>query len=364
MYPPPGPMYPPPMMMPPPGFFRPQKSFARVIFTTLASIIFGLSLTINIYMLFFSGIGSNFGLSSGHGITQTTVVDGDSHEKIAVIPVTGMILDGTAERFKQMLALAEKDANVKAIVIDVDTPGGAVTPSDEINARINKFRKDNPKRPVVVTMGGMATSGGYYVSCAADYIFAQPTTLTGNIGVILPRYNVSKLAKAYGVEESTITAPPDGFKNAGSPFAPINQKDTQYLQGLIDNAYAKFKGVVTAGRQGKLNGGSSAIDAIADGEVYPADKALALGLVDQIGYETDAYDKAAQLAGLNNKMVVKFNKQQSLLDLLGGIDGKSNLSAKPDGNGGVTINGINVNIDAAFLDELSRPRLMYLWRGQ
>jgi protease-4 len=353
-------MYPPPMMMPPPGFFKPQRSFARVIFTTLASIIFGLSLTANLYMLFFSGLGSNLGFSQSKGITQTVVVEGDTHQKIAVIPVTGVIMDGTAEKFKQMLTLAEKDTNVKAIVIDVDTPGGAVTPSDEINASITRFRKDNPGRPVVVTMGGMATSGGYYVSCAADYIFAQPTTLTGNIGVILPRYNFSKLAQSYGVEESTITAPLNGFKNAGSPFAPITEKDTQYLQTLIDNAYGKFTGVVLSGRQGKLKG---SITNIADGEVYPADKALALGLVDQLGYESDAYDKAAKLANLTNKHVVKYNKVQTLMDLLGGMEGKSNLSATHN-NGGVTINGVNVNIDAALLDELSRPRLMYLWRGQ
>lgn len=362
MYPPPpGPMYPPPMMMPPPGFFKPQRSFARVIFTTLATIILGVSLTINLYMLFFAGLGSNLGLSSSQGIVQTVLVAGDSQQKIAVIPISGVIGEATAERFNQMLALAEKDTSVKAIVIDVDTPGGAVTPSDEISARITRFRNDNPNRPVVVTMGGMATSGGYYVSCASQYIFAQPTTLTGNIGVILPRYNFSKLAQAYGVEESTITAPVNGFKNAGSPFSPATEKDTKYLQGLIDNAYGKFKKVVSDGRKGKLNG---KIDQIADGAVYPADQALALGLVDELGYANDAYDKAAQLANLTNKHVVKYSKQQGLLDLLGGMEGKNNLSTAKAGNGNVTINGVNVNIDAAMLDEISRPRLMYLWRGQ
>ena len=361
MYPPPpAPMYPPPMMMPPPGFFKPQRSFARVIFTTLATVILGLSLTLNLYTFFFSGIGSSLGFPRAQGITQTVVVEGDTHQKIAVIPVTGIIMEGTAEKFNLMLTLAEKDSNVKAIVIDVDTPGGAVTPSDEINARITRFRKDNPNRPVVVTMGGMATSGGYYVSCAADYIFAQPTTLTGNIGVILPRYNFSKLAQAYGVEEVTVTAPEHGFKNAGSSFAPITERDTKYYQGLIDNAYDKFTTVVSNGRKGKLNG---KIEDIADGAVYPADKALALGLIDQLGYDTDAYDKAAKLANLSYKHVVKYSKPQTLMDLFGGLEGKSNLSAK-SANGGVTINGVNVNIDAALLDELSRPRLMYLWRGQ
>lgn len=348
-------------MMMPPAFYKPKRSFARVIFTTLASVILGLSITLNFYFMAAAGISSMFSMSPSAEVTQTVLVEGATNEKVAVIPLSGIITDATAEKFNQIISLVEKDANVKAIVIDIDTPGGSVTPSDEINARIARFRKQNPKRPIVVAMGGMATSGGYYISCAADYIFAQPTTLTGNIGVILPRVNFSKLAKSYGVEESTLTSPPDGFKNAGSPLAPVTDKDNKYWQALIDNAYARFKTVVSDGRKGKLTG---KIEQIADGEVYPADKALALGLVDELGYKSDAYDKAAKLANLTNKHVVKYSRPPSgIFDLLSGTEGKSNLSSSPH-NGNMTINGVNVNIDAKSLDELSRPRLMYLWRGQ
>ncbi len=353
-------MYPPPMMMPP-GMFRPQRSFARIVFTTLATAVFGLSITLNLYLLAFSALGSGF--SRSQGIEQSVVVEGDVKEKIAVIPVTGMILANTADRFNQILNAAEKDPTVKAIVIDVDTPGGAVSPSDEIHARILRFRQQNPTRPVVVTMRGLATSGGYYISCAADYVFAQQTTLTGNIGVIMPRYNYSKLAQSYGVEEVTVAAPPNGFKNAGSPFAPVSEQDNQYLQGLIDDAYGKFKMVVNNGRKGKL---TAKIDDIANGKVYSATEAKALGLVDQLGYATDAYDKAAALAHLSNKHVVKYSKPQGFLDaLLGGSESSSSaLPGRSAAGGGTTINGINVNVDASLLDELNRPRLMYLWRGQ
>src|SRR3954452_18538723 len=179
MYPPPpGPMYPPPMFFPP-GMFKPQRSFARIIFTTLATAIFGLSITLNLYLLAFSVFSSGLGHSAG--IEQTVLVEGDPKEKVAVIPVTGMILTNTADRFNQMLTAAEKDSAVKAIVVEVDTPGGAVTPSDEIHARILRFRQQFPNRPVVISMGGLATSGGYYISCAGQYVFAQRTTLTGNI---------------------------------------------------------------------------------------------------------------------------------------------------------------------------------------
>lgn len=357
-YPPP-PMYPPPMMMPPmmmpPGMMRPRRSFAGIIFGAIATTIVGISVTLNLYLLFTLGLSGG-----GDKVIQKVLVEGDLRQKIAVIPIDGMILSGTAERFDQILTAAEKDDAVKAIVIDVDTPGGAVTPSDEIHARIQRFRKSNPGRPVVVTMRGLATSGGYYIACAGEYVFAQQTTLTGNIGVIMPRYNVSKLAKAYGVEEVTVTAPPNGFKNAGSMFAPVDEKDNKYLQGLIQNAFEKFKGVVSAGRQGKLK---DSIDRIADGKVYSADEALKLGLVDNLGYANDAYDKAASMAQLTNKHVVKYTKKPpfNVLGLLGDSESKSNVSA---GSGGVTINGVNVNVDGNLVDELSRPRLLYLWRGQ
>jgi protease-4 len=367
MYPPPGGpmMYPPPMFIPP-GMFKPQRSFARTIFTTLATAVFGLSITLNLYLLAFSALGSGF--THSQGVEQTVLVEGDPKEKIAVIPVSGMILTNTAERFNAMLTAAEKDPHVKAIVIDVDTPGGAVTPSDEIHARILRFRQQNPNRPVVVTMGGLATSGGYYVACAGQYVFAQQTTLTGNIGVILPRYNFSKLAKSYGVEEVTVTAPANGFKNAGSSLAPIDEKDNQYFQGLIDDAYGNFKTAVKTGRSGKLVG---KIEDIANGKVYTAAEALNLGLVDQLGYATDAYDKAASMANLSNKHVVKYNKPQGFFETL--LGGESNANVPPRGAGGgggtimtttTTINGINVNVDANLLDDLNRPRLMYLWRGQ
>src|SRR4051812_48407016 len=110
MYPP-GPMFPPPMMMPPPGFFRPQRSFARAIFTTLATAILGLSITLNVYLLAFSNIGGVFG-GGGQGITETVLVDGALDEKVVVIPISGVIMRPAADRFDQMLTAAEKDHNV------------------------------------------------------------------------------------------------------------------------------------------------------------------------------------------------------------------------------------------------------------
>jgi protease-4 len=347
-------------MMFPPGLFAPRRSFARMVFTTLATAVFGVSITINLYLLAYSAFSGGMSVSSSEGVERTVLVAGDAKETVAVIPVSGMILSRTADRFEQLISAVEKDSNVKALVLDIDTPGGGVTASDEIHARIERFRKSFPNKPVVVSMGGLATSGGYYIACTGDYVFAQPTTLTGNIGVILPRYNFSKLANSYGIEEVTVSAPEGGFKNAGSPFAPIDQKDNKYLQGLIDDAYGRFKDVVNTGRKGKL---TDKIDKIANGKVYTAHEAKSLGLVDDLGYSTDAYDKAAALAHLSNKQVVKYDRQPGLLESLVGGQTKSGLPERSAG-GGTTINGINVNVGSDLLDELNRPRLMYLWRGQ
>jgi len=355
MYAPPPP--PPMMMMPPPAFYPPpppqqRGSFARVIFTTLATSIFGLSIAANIYLLILTG----FLGGSGESARTTTLISGDIKQKIAVVPVTGVIDEGTAERFEKTMKRLENDENVKALVLDIDTPGGGVSASDEIYARVLKF-KEIKHIPVVVTMGSMAASGGYYISCSADKIVAQRTTITGSIGVLMPRYDLSKLGEKYGVADDSIHSTGATYKTVGSPLKPMSADERQYLVSLIDDAFATFKDVVTKGRGTSLK---RPIDEIANGKAYSASEALQMGLVDQLGYRNDAYDLAASLAHLNNKHVVKYEPIQSFLEALGANDSKYS-GGLPSANSG----GININVDTAHvLQELTTPRLMYLWRGQ
>ncbi|MEZ0264571.1 MAG: signal peptide peptidase SppA [Phycisphaerae bacterium] len=347
-------MMPPPGMFPP-GMFKPKRSAGRVFLTVMVSILLSGSIILNVYLGAALGISSGLGLSGGQQIIKTTLAEGDKSQKIAVVPVKGVILDGTSNKFDAAMTLVEKDDTIKALVLEIETPGGGVTPSDEMYKRVLRFRQNRPGVPVVVTMGQLATSGGYYVSCAATHVVAQPSTLTGNIGVLMPRYNVAKLAEKYGVEEVTITAPQKGFKNAGSMLSPVKPEETKYLQSLIDEMYANFKAVVVSGRGTKLVG---KIDDIADGKVYTAKQALAAGLVDEIGYADDALRHAAKAAGLGKPMVVRYApRPPSFLEALGGADAKS-------GAGGVTVNGVNVNVDAGFIEQLGTPRPMYMWRGQ
>jgi protease-4 len=355
--PPPG--APPMMMMPPPMFYPPpprERSFARGIFTTLAMSIFGLSIALNIYLLFATAL-----MSGSKHVRQEAISEGNLNEEIAVVPVSGVIRGETSKEFDRLVTQVEKDSNVKALILDIDTPGGEVGASDEIYQRILKFKAEKAKAgltaPVIATMGSLATSGGYYVSCAADYIVAQPTTLTGNIGVIMPRYNVSKLCEKWGIEETTIASTGATFKNAGSMFQPEKPEDRAYIQNLIDQTFTQFKTVVTTGRGTNLKG---TIDSIANCKVYTASDAAKLGLIDKIGYMSDAITKAAKMAGLSKEHVVRYEQPPSLFDVLGA---KSNVAA-PGANGGVAINGVNVTLDPKVIQEFTTPRMMYLWRGE
>jgi len=207
--------------------------------------------------------------------------------------------------------------------------------------------------PVVVTMGGLAASGGYYISCASDYIFAQPTTLTGNIGVLMPRFNVSKLMDKWGVEETTITSKGATYKNAGSMFKPANEKDEQYIQDLADKAFDQFKAVVVSGR--KLT--KMEVDKVADGRILIAEDAKKARLVDEIGYTEDACSYLATKLGIGKKAtVVRYQDPPGILNLL---SSKSALPQRSETN--ININGVHV--DGKGLMELMTPRLMYLWRG-
>ncbi len=349
--PPPGmqPMPPMPPMMPP-MFMQPpvrERSFARAIFMTLATTIFGLSLAANVYLLLFSGL-----MSGGMSARQNIVVEGDPLERVAIIPVNGVIMTEAAQQFERFMRMAEEDANVKAVVLEIDSPGGTVTASDEIHHRIMAFKKNRPGVPVVSTMGSLAASGGYYIACATDYVFAQPTTMTGNIGVLFPRYNVSKLADKWGVEETTLESTGADFKNAGSMFKPEDPKDVAYFQTIIDKSFMQFKNVVKTGREGKL---TQPLEEIANGKIYLGPDALALGLIDKIGYLEDAYGHAAQ--GLKKPHVVRYANPPSLLDALSVKSNVGAVSASAQ-------SGINVQLDWKRLQELTTPRMLYLWRGE
>jgi protease-4 len=353
MMPPSFPGGPPPWYPGPPQPPRRRGGALRTLLTVIGVLVLLVSIITNVALIGHDAIAGGLGAA---GVRETTLISGDSDQKVALIPIVNeMILESHAQLLDKMLEAAEKDASVKAVVLQIDTPGGAVTPSDEMNQRILTFKKRKPI-PVVVTMGSLAASGGYYTACAADYLFAEPTTITGSIGVLMPRYNFAKLADKYGVEDISIHATGSPYKTAGSPLKPPTTQETEYLVGLIDADYTRFKQVVVAGRGSKL---TQPITEIANGKAYTADEALKLGLVDAIGYPADAAAYAATAAKLSKMTLVKYDAPPTLLELF-----SSSAASLPPAKaaGGLQINGVQIN--AASIDSLLTPQLLYMWRGE
>jgi protease-4 len=351
MYPPP-PMMPPPMMMMPPPFMQPpprRGGVGRALVWVFVLMLLGLSVLCNVLLLGGRAVGS------GDGTIHQTVSEGSSDQQIAVVPMVGVIDSGMAQQVDKFLDQAQKEASVKAVILQIDSPGGTVTASDEIYARILRFKQDK-KVPVIVSMGSLATSGGYYAACAGDYLFAQETTLTGNIGVLMPRFNFSKLMEKYGVEENTIVSEGAKYKNAGSTFSPDTPEATKYLQGIANSMFARFKAVVKAGRGSKI----TSIDSVADGRAFTAQEAKSNGLIDSIGYLGDAIAYAKKSASLSNPSVVRYSRPPSLFDIFGASSNVPGTHA----SGGTTVNGVNVSFDRKLIDELMTPRVLYLWRGE
>ena len=255
----------------------------------------------------------------GHGISEIYHSRSeDADEKIAVIKATGVLADSNGFVKRQINRIRD-DENVKAIVLRVNSPGGTITASDFIYHHLNKL-KDDRELPVVVSMGGIAASGGYYISMAVgnteDSIFAEPTTTTGSIGVIVPHYDLSGLLADYNVKNDSIVSHPR--KNMLSMTKAVSEEDRAIMQDYVNQSFERFKKIVRSGRP-KFQEDPAALDNLATGEVFTAEKALASGLVDQIGFIEDAIERAAELAGLDAEetRVVTYTQPVSLTESLG-----------------------------------------------
>jgi protease IV len=187
---------------------------------------------------------------------------------------------------------------VKAIVVRVDSPGGAVAPTQEIFAEIQRSKK---KKPFIASMGSIAASGGYYIAAACDKIVANPGTLTGSIGVIMQMSNVEELMKKIGVKGYNVKS--GANKDIGSPFQPLSPEGKEILQSLVDNVHSQFVAAVAQGRG--LD--EARVRKLADGRIYSGAQAKDLGLVDQFGTLEDAIDLAARRGGIAGEPAVYYS---------------------------------------------------------
>ncbi len=267
-----------------------------------------------------AGLGN---LSSGEPRLSEKRVSGPwmARHKVAVITIEGAIMDGEGYPRRQIDQDREDD-QVKWIVLRVVSPGGSVSASDYIYHHLRQLREDR-EIPLVVSMGSLAASGGYYVSMAAgdqkDVIFAEPTTFTGSIGVIIPHFNVAGLMEEWKVESDSIVSHP--LKEAGTLTKKLNDQERAIFQALVDDGFSRFKQVVRYGRPA-LAADEAALDAIATGQVFTAKQALENGLVDREGFVEDAIDRAIELANLDQEQVrvIEYQPQHGIFEevFLGG----------------------------------------------
>jgi protease IV len=236
--------------------------------------------------------------------------------RVAIIEAKGVIgendngVDGDA--IVKLLRKYEKDDDIKAIVLRVDSPGGAVAPSQDI---YDQVKKTKAKKKIVVSMSNLAASGGYYISAAADKIYAQPGTLTGSIGVIFMHFNVRGLLDWAHVEETTLKS--GKYKDALSPFRSISETDREEIQGISDDIYGQFVHAVAEGRGMQ----DEDVRKIAEGRIYTGRRAKELHLVDELGGLDDAIAAAWILAGQQGEPKVQRMPRKSrfvLTDLMKG----------------------------------------------
>lgn len=268
---------------------------------------------------------------------------------VAIIPVRGVIDERQADLIRVFTDDVLGRSSVRAVVLRVDSPGGGIAPSDQIWYEVERIRAAGI--PVVASYGGLAASGGYYVSCSTDHIVAEPTCITGSIGVIAQTFVLKGLFDKVGIEPVTIMATDSPNKDVGNPFRAWTEQDQAAFLELLDSAYAIFTQRVRDGRGGAI-ADPQQIDEIADGSIYTADEALRLGLIDSIGYLDDAITQAETLARLpaGRATVIYMREPAPLVTELFGA--RSPLASKI----------ASADDLRSLAAELSAPRAMYLMR--
>eukprot|EP00752_Nemacystus_decipiens_P015901 g14209.t1 len=245
--------------------------------------------------------------------TVVEPAEGRTKDQVAVIDVTGMIVnsrvpgllsdgENPVSVFHEQLRHAAKSKYVKAIVLRLNTPGGAVAASDMMYREMLDFKKQTGK-PVVVVMMDVAASGGYYIACAGDYLIAYPSTVTASIGVIFQTLSLKPALSSIGIQAEAITSGPN--KDAGSPLSELTDGHRAVYREMVDTFYADFTGIVRAARPGITD---SDFEEVTDGRVVTGRRAFEVGLVDALGGLDDGFAKAKALAGIRDASLIRYDR--------------------------------------------------------
>jgi protease-4 len=271
--------------------------------------------------------------SGGPKLEEVVTEDNDASDKIAIIEVRGIITGQALDQggynivdlIKAQLNRAKEDSKVKAVILKVDSPGGEVLASDDINGLLSDFQKRSPK-PVVASMGSLAASGGYYVSVPCRWIVANKLTITGSIGVIMSSWNYRGLMDKVGLLPQTFKSGKykDMLSGSRKP-EDITQEEKDMVQSLINDTYGRFKTVVQEGRDRAYGQNKSSKDKgrelddhwtdYADGRVLSGDEAYKLGFVDELGNFDVAVKRARTIAGISEANLVEYQQRLDISDI-------------------------------------------------
>lgn len=321
----------------------------------IAAVLFFVSIAVGAATTLFTADTENIidELFASESAFYEEVIEGDDYTNvIAVFDVEGTIQDtGEASllssatynhrAFMDKLKMAEENDDIKGIILRVNSPGGGVVESAEIHDKILDIKK--VKKPVYVSMGSMAASGGYYISAPADKIYASPETMTGSLGVIMHGYNYEKLAKKYGVEFETIKSGP--HKDIMSPTREMTGEEREILQNMINNSYDQFVKVIADGR-GMTE---KEVREIADGRIYDGRQAKENHLIDDFGHLDDVITAMKTDIGKKDAQVIRYTDEAGFGSLF------SMGAQKMLGN------DVETAVLTKILSSSNSPRLMYLY---
>lgn len=327
---------------PPTVVYQTVAPKSNVFFKVFLILLLLASVAANVVLLLM--LGSSISIRSGlmpSNQLEKRVIRHGSADQIALVHIRGLVDGSMVKSVTQQLRAIEHDTAIKAVVLRVDSPGGGVTDADEIYHSLQKLRSDG--KTIVVSMGALDASGGYYISMAGQELFAEPTTIVGSIGVMMPGFQATDLMKKLGITPEFLTSSAAVWKEAGSPFSDYTPAVKAYLTDLLNIDAARFIHIVQTGRSTHLK---VPIDQVANGKIWAASSALKLGLVDHIGYLSAAYHAASKLAGIYNPTVIEFHPPASLLDL---INARSAVG-KPA-----------MQLSPHLIYDLVKPRVEYLY---
>ena len=271
-------------------------------------------------LVLITGPGDGGAVAAAPETYEEEYVSGEGADKIAVIPVEGIIsptdsgVAGTVptttpEGMRDALRQAEEDGSVAAVVLEINSPGGGVTASDRMYGEIQEF-KESSEKPVLAAMGTTAASGGYYIATAADEILAEETTLTGSLGVILQLPNLTETADKVGFKQNIIKS--GEFKDMGSSFRDITPQEREIFQEIVDENYDEFVEVIVEGRGIP----EQRVRELADGRIYSGKQAQDLNLVDALGDLEKAASNARERANVDEATVVRYVQTPGFAELL------------------------------------------------